>query len=530
MNSRVAQKERLYLFLILLIGVSLRIYNLGSNALWFDEICSIFASEAFMHSISTRGLFPALSFNFVLSPAFCLVVKLWRSLGDTEFILRLLPVIFGTFSIIVIYKLGKRLFNTKVGLFSAFILSISPFHVYHSQELRMYSLIGLSSLLSVYYLIKALQERKSSYWAAYIIFNIISLYAHHMTIFILFSEVFFFLIYHKRYRDLTKKWLISHALILIFLIPWILNIFLGTRFNFETANFYLHPLENWILPPSIKSFFWTFKSFSIGFNAGRITYILATASFLSLAIYGIVKSPKTENLFLVLCLLFLPLLIPFVISQFKYCYVIRYFIPSSFFYYILVAAGLNKIKQRYSILIIIFILALTGGALKNYYANYLPGSNIQFMAAIPKMDIEGAVKYIKDNFQEGDVIGHTHKLTLASFEYYLNFKIKPNYTDYLNSKRNKQLLLSSHGEGYFLRADEYTAGFLNEDLKETDIKLLEKYKRIWLVFNQWEWPILSDAAYKLNVVGWMEKHYHRINLKEFHGISIYSYEPFNNKS
>jgi mannosyltransferase len=518
------RKNILYLFLFSIIGISLRIYRLGFSYLWHDEACSIFAAEAFVHNIFAQGLFDSLSYNFVLTPVFCLLVKAWGFLGNTEFIIRLLPVIFGVFSIIVIYKLGKRLFNVETGLFSALLLSIAPFHIYHSQELRMYSLVGLLSLLAVYYFVKALEQNKNHFWAFYIIFNLINFYTHHMTVFVLLAQACFFLTYYNRYRNSTRKWLISHALILILLIPWIFNIFLGSKLNFTISTFYLHPLLNWILPPSLKNFFWVFKNFSIGFNAGRMTYVLAMASFLSLAIFGIFKSPKKENLFLILYLTLAPIIMVFVVSQLKYCFVIRYFLPSSFFYYILVANGFTKIRQGFlRFLILVFIIIATIFALKNYYTNYMPGSNVQFVAAIPSMDIKGAVKYVKENTRDEDIICHTDGLTLVPFEYYINFKKSPDYNTYLNTERVWQVLLSLPGEHSDLTAHEYVAGFLDAGFKKAQKVFKEKDRRAWFIYNHWGSPIPGGESRRLNVVSWMDRHYRKQETKVFRGISVYLY-------
>ncbi|MGZ4847178.1 MAG: glycosyltransferase family 39 protein [Halobacteriota archaeon] len=58
----------------------------------------------------------------------------------------------GVLAIPMIYAVGRQLFNEETGLVAAFILALSSFNIYYSQEVRMYSLIVLLALTSVYFL------------------------------------------------------------------------------------------------------------------------------------------------------------------------------------------------------------------------------------------------------------------------------------------------------------------------------------------------------------------------------------------
>ena len=119
------------LIFILIIGLFLRIYGLDKYDFWYDEAVTLLAAkELTLRSVLTFSQLP-------LNPSlFYFLVKFWMLLGKSEFILRLLPLTFGFLSIITIYFVGKALFNRKAGLIGAFLLAISPFHIYYSQELR----------------------------------------------------------------------------------------------------------------------------------------------------------------------------------------------------------------------------------------------------------------------------------------------------------------------------------------------------------------------------------------------------------
>jgi len=59
--------------------------------------------------------------------------------GTTKSAVKLLSVLFGVLAIPMIYVVGRQLFNKGVGLVAAFILALSSFNIYYSQETRMYS-------------------------------------------------------------------------------------------------------------------------------------------------------------------------------------------------------------------------------------------------------------------------------------------------------------------------------------------------------------------------------------------------------
>ncbi len=138
--SYFISNKNILLVFILLIGLALRLYQLGKLDFWIDEVWSI---------CFTRGLD---LIGDMHPPLYYAMLKFWiKIFGETEFKIRLLSALFSFFTIFIIFKLGKLMFNYKVGLISAFILSLSPIHIWYSQEARQYSLSVFLSMLMVYF-------------------------------------------------------------------------------------------------------------------------------------------------------------------------------------------------------------------------------------------------------------------------------------------------------------------------------------------------------------------------------------------
>jgi len=207
-------KQNFLLYLILLLGIFLRIYKLGFYSLWFDEIC--FKEEA--------------NIKDLISGEYPLIHGLWHLINSFilehfhgEFLLRLFSVILGVISIFFIYHLSRLLLNKKAAIISAFLFSISPFQVYYSQELTPYAAVSFLTIMSAYFFIKSLREDKKRFWFGYLISNIINVYLRISTVLFLLAQVIYFYLFRRRYSHLLRRWLIVHSFFLIFFLPIILS-------------------------------------------------------------------------------------------------------------------------------------------------------------------------------------------------------------------------------------------------------------------------------------------------------------------
>lgn len=159
---------------ILLLALALRLVSLNQS-FWLDE-----AAQAV---ISTKNIFKVDFSSDFQPPFFYLITHFWQKLGlPQEFFLRLVSLIFGILTIYLTYLLTKRLFNEKVALLSTLFLSTAPFHIYYSQEYRMYSLLTLLVLLSWYFF----WQKK---WLNYILVSILAIFTHYFAFLAILSQL-----------------------------------------------------------------------------------------------------------------------------------------------------------------------------------------------------------------------------------------------------------------------------------------------------------------------------------------------------
>ncbi len=405
------------LSIILVLSFLLRIYNLGNEDLWVDEIFSI----NFFNNSSTivRDMNP---------PLYYIILYGWsRLFGYGEFITRFPSVIAGVISTYVIYRLGKTLFNTEVGILSAFILSISLFHIRYSQEARSYSFIVLFVLLSNYYLVKILKENKEEKYInkidrniiGYIVFTVATLYTHYYGIFYIIFQNLYYLLVHRKDKRNIKSWVILQGTILLLFIPWI---------PFMAKQMVTKGLP-YVVTPTLDRLYRTFGEFT----GSDISLYLILIAIICLILYKkLYKKNKINkikqrnyvwpiNTIFLLLWLFIPIIIPFIISQIRPMFVDRYVIASLPAMALLVSITILNFRKIFiiSILLAVFIIP-TVSSLGQYYQQP------------QKEEWKYAVKYIEDHKKANDFIIIFPEFRGLPFSYYYNgsnFKASNNATD-----------------------------------------------------------------------------------------------------
>ncbi len=535
-------KIALLLVIILGIGLFLRIYNLNKHDFWYDEALSL---------LTVRDVTPQTALNYCKISSgwditFFTLLYLWAHLVTDDSLFRLLPLIFGILSIILIYSVGKKLFDSKTGLISAFLLAISPFHIYYSQELRSYSLVTLLSLVSIYFFIRILERERIFLWVCFIFFNILCLYSHGCAVFFLLSEnTCFFLWYRKVYicllttenrrklspkaiflsenhQKLLLRWSISQLIILLFFaVPFF--ILINGILNFQLLSTFA-----WVPRPSIQMVIHTFNIFNLGYNSTNGLYICGWAVFLPLFFLGVWNGVKEKrNVCLLLLWLFIPIIIVILISMTlkqSSMYIHRTFIYIIPAYYIIIANGLRNIKNyRFCFIVVFFIIALAIVSLRNYYNDIFPQSgNICFREVPIKKEYKPAANYIKSGFQKEDIIVHSSQSSVYPFMYYHKNEMKQQW---IASGDNIDLNWSVWWGSIFKRYPYLSELNLLKPFVVVDIKkLLVNHRRIWLVYSGWDLYYRESTGVK----NWFDSNLRLIKKANFKGIDIYLYGLKNN--
>lgn len=145
--------SRLLLIAIVVLAATLRLPTLGTQSLWYDEAATWFQVSG------TPGqlLYRTAADNY--PPLYNILVWLLiRFLGDAEWVLRLPAALLGIANVPLIYLLGRRLAGPTAGLVAALLLALSGFHVWYSQEARMYTLLACAATAYAWGAVRTVEE------------------------------------------------------------------------------------------------------------------------------------------------------------------------------------------------------------------------------------------------------------------------------------------------------------------------------------------------------------------------------------
>ena len=123
--NKILRKEFLILLLCILIGLALRFHTFDQKSLWMDEVHTYNDSRD-----SLRGQFKFYKENptYLHPPFFYVITHLFYPFNKPERDLRIIPLIFGTLSIPMIYFLS-RLFSPGIALPCAISLTFMAYHI-----------------------------------------------------------------------------------------------------------------------------------------------------------------------------------------------------------------------------------------------------------------------------------------------------------------------------------------------------------------------------------------------------------------
>ena len=211
---------------ILLLAFGLRLFQLGSQSLWEDEIFT-----------ATQAVLPikellAWTAGDIHPPGYYVILGLLAHIGGwatqtpgmpTDWLWRLPSAIFGVLAVAASYRLGCSLMGRKTATVTALLLAICPVAIQYSQEARMHELFLLAALLSTWVLARALAHPARWWlWIAYGAATALSLYTVYLGFAVLAAQAVWVLLTALRRRPvrLLVSWGLGCAVACLLYVPW----------------------------------------------------------------------------------------------------------------------------------------------------------------------------------------------------------------------------------------------------------------------------------------------------------------------
>jgi 4-amino-4-deoxy-L-arabinose transferase-like glycosyltransferase len=396
------RNEQVWLLGVTALGAALRLSAIGAQSMWFDELISV--------AIVRLELLDALVLAASVDPPlYYLLLHFWVRLGSDDVMIRFLSAAVGIATIPAIYVLGRRLTNASVGLVAALIFALAPLQLFYAQEARMYSLFVLLSTLSVWAYSRAQVSSRWRDWILWTCLMALVFYAHIFAgLLVLALDVDALWRWRSDKADLRPV-VTSNLAIGLTLVPWML--LLIPKMEYLVGILWLQ--RPTIFHPLLSLYYFVF-GYTLAFplSAVGLFVLLFALMLVLLSVWRDTRQgskPESANLRLMLLAAFLPLVVIFVISQWRSMYLDRWLLQSAPALYLLFAWGLVCGDRRLALrLCAVPGLALMILATVNYYSE----------PVYAKSPLREAVGYIVTQRVPGELVIHTSGSSFLAGRHY----------------------------------------------------------------------------------------------------------------
>jgi uncharacterized membrane protein/cellulose synthase/poly-beta-1,6-N-acetylglucosamine synthase-like glycosyltransferase len=338
---------------IIALGSALRGFELGSWSLWLDEV----------YTVAGRGAMP-ITEALVLPtdphpPLYYLLMHGWMdTVGSSEALVRLPSLLFAIATLIVVYRLGIRIYNDRIGLAAAALLAITPFHVHFARVARMYAMFGFLTACSWYCLLGIRKDRRLAL-VGYILATSAMVYTHVYAAFVVLAQLVVLALLGRENPLPTRKVITAVCGVGVLSVPWVA--LLASRVIRMVGSNGSSNIQ-WIPQPSSIALGRTALTY-VGYPDyypfqldSVLVFVVAAGvlfAFVGLAIAsafhsseGIVGLDIRWTTGALAVWLVTPVAVPFIISQAVPVFAPRYTLPASIPVYLLAAKGLDALPTR----------------------------------------------------------------------------------------------------------------------------------------------------------------------------------------
>lgn len=382
-----------------------------------------------------------------------LLLRFWLLFGDSEAWLRSLSVLAALATIPAVFVLGRKLFDARVGLMASFLLTINAFHVRYSQEARSYSLFAFLSVLSCIYFVKFVDDPSLANRKGHVLTSVLAVYTHFFAGLLIVAQWLSLKILDRQeLGPLAKKNWWQIGISIVPLIAFVATTGLGVL--------------RWIPRPGFMSLVYT-SIFLTGGGGTRLVWLYVGACGLGLISvhpdaykFRRISWSAWRYVFVGIWLLF-PIATAFLVSQWKPCFLARYFIFTLPALALLAAAGLARLRWR----------ALIAGALLLFGFWSFPAVNLGYSKDmdVGREDFRSATRYVLANAQSGDAILFYQPIGRLPYEYYRSLTPAAAYP---------MVVYPEYGEGLTFR--DFYAGRPPEAVLSA---VASQYRRVWIVLT-----------------------------------------------
>jgi mannosyltransferase len=410
------KRESRFIIVVVLVGLLLRLFRIGSQSLWVDEIFTV------AKSIPKPGLdiWDYLKYN-LQGPIHSFVIYCMHFASTGDAWLRVPSALAGAASVYYLYRWAEIWMGPRIARWAAVLLAVHPLHIQYSQELRAYAFVVFFVTFAGFHFHRMIARESRSDTVAYVLGIALAALSN-------FSAAFIYAVHSVLYiarRGLTGRrvlrWIIISLAVLLLISPWVYRIYVVIDVPALVTPVKPGELaveqrlrgETTITPSAVPYLFYVF---SVGATLGPSTRELHFETTLSsvlkehglwilwvailfgfLSITGTLRIWREHRGRAVQALLYIvvPLVLLLAITwQNAKPFNVRYMLVSLPAYVCLVAAGLQALTASWKRVAAILVFVTLAISLGNFYFN----------SRYAKEDVEGAVRYVESHIEEGECV------------------------------------------------------------------------------------------------------------------------------
>jgi uncharacterized membrane protein len=453
-----------WLLPIMVLAALVRFYDLTAAAIWGDEGSSLLLSQ---HSLSEIWAHAA---HDVHPPLYFMLLHGWIDwFGDGIFSIRALSALPGIITVGLGVWLVDLLATRRAALLAGIMLALLPTAVRYSQEVRMYSWLGLlliGATIALVYWVR--QPRRNGYLVVYALLMAAAFYTHYFTALCVISHWLWLAVvrvqpgYRLRHIQRPAWWLANLGIVLLYL-PWVPNLIdLVQHMDALKANGDVG-WEDPVTLSSLPSMIWSLLTQDDGGTLPRWLFITLPVALL--AVIGVALA-RDRSVFRgsILLALFgaLPILLVFAVSFISPVFIERYLTAYALGFPMLVALAVDRLYARFRVLALAILVLFIGVELVGVNNN---------ATVDPKDQVSVVVDYVNQHFVPGDQIVTGDMLWYLVYVYYNRTEAKPLlYTPLLANGASSRP--NAYGFGTLVTSDAYV-----DSLGD----LLKSGTRVWLI-------------------------------------------------
>ena len=334
--------------LFVLAAFAARALSLEAQSLWRDEVDALRFATGPLSEILSR--FTQTGWN---GPLYFMLLRGWVGLtGTSEYAMRFFSLFFGVLCVPLVYALGRRLFSRPAGFLGALLMTASPYLIWYSVEVKMYTLVPALALLAIYALRRASAGGGWYWWGVQVFATSFAFYSHVLAALLISIEILLGLVWWPWAR---KQWIGGLASLAALTLPYLPLLVWQWPLLFTARETGFHPYS------LAQMALILFNGWSLGVLPLRQPWgVILKAVVGAMAVWGLVsslfspsffpsraagKNRTLRNSLVLLIWLLTPLLAVGVISRWQPLFTDRYLVWGAPAFYLLIALGLAFFLQ-----------------------------------------------------------------------------------------------------------------------------------------------------------------------------------------